>query len=201
MKKSSTGKLKPEQLCKLLLAAQVFRRRFFRDDERFDPVRVIEHCLPLLYPTLVVDIVESLEVDGYPADAAVTYDDGVLLEITQTTYQQANLCISDELFSPKTLRHAPAVFTLAHEIAHLLLHTAKFQRKLKQLARGVPGSGTSFQTNPKEEQEANVFAGGLLIPIDMVSVDAEAWMLQFKYRTSREVAQRIIAQKKLILET
>lgn len=190
--------LSVDKKAELLLAAQEFRRRFFKDQERFNPVRVIELCLPLLYPTLVTDVVDKIDVDGHPAEAAVTFDNGILLEVTEATYLGALECIQDQNFSMHTLRNAPHVFTLAHEISHILLHTKECQRKAKQLARGVPGSGTSFRSNPRQEMEANVFAGGLMVPIDLVTEDVDINTLRIRYRVSHDVAARIIAQKREI---
>lgn len=190
--------LSVDKKAELLLAAQNFRRRFFRDQERFNPVRVIEHCLPLLYPALVTDVVDKIDVDGHPAEAAVTFDKGILLEVTEATYLGALECIQDKNFSMRTLRNAPHLFTLAHEISHILLHTKACQKKAKQLARGVPGSGTSFRSNPRQEMEANVFAGGLMIPIDVVTKDVDIDTLRIRYRVSYDVAARIITQRKEI---
>lgn len=201
MRTTPSGRLRQDKLCELLLAAQMFRRRFFKDDERFDPVRMIEHSLPILYPTLVVDIVDELEIDGFPAEAGVTFDEGILLRITEQTYVSAVNCIDDQLFTMRTLYDAPSVFTLTHEIAHILLHSRKFRNKAKSLARGVAGKGTSFRSNAREEREANIFAGGLLIPIDMVTAESDPKMLAIKYRVSRYVAQRIITQRQQILES
>ena len=46
--------------------------------------------------------------------------------------------------------------------------------------------------------EANVFAGGLMIPIDVVTKDVDIDTLRIRYRVSYDVAARIITQRKEI---
>ena len=104
-----------------------------------------------------------------------------------------------EALQPFDVHHGPkdgsSLTTLCHEIAHVVLHTGKMKKRVGEaLKRGVPNSGTSFRTDPIEEEEANIFAGGLLAPVDVINPHTRARDLRLRYRMSTEAAQKLINQ-------
>ena len=181
---------------KLLLDAQNYRRRFgFKDDEPFNPLRHIEHDMLLLKPHCVYDYEEKLiEEDGTENDGQVVFDRHPTLQVTDEVVVGAYQALQpfDVFQGP---RDGTALMTLCHEIAHVVLHTPKMKRRMgKALKRGLPNSGTSFRTDAVEEDEANVFAGGLLAPVDVITAHTRAKDLRLRYRMSLEAAQKLIDQ-------
>ena len=150
----------------LLLDAQDYRRAHgFKDDEPFHALRHIEHNMLLRKPNCVYDYEEELvEDDGTENDGQVVFDRHPILQVTDEVVLGAY-----EALQPFDINKGPkdgaSLMTLCHEIAHVVLHTDKMKRRVGQaLKRGMPNSGTSFRSDPIEEEEANVFAGGLLAP-------------------------------------
>lgn len=208
MRKNKKEPLSDQQKAEILLRAEKYRRRFTPDGRPFHAIAHIERELPYFYPGYDYDYVDKIvDEQGIENDAQVTFDNGILLEITdETAIQARNTLRPGANFEPHKI-DGSATFTICHEIGHIVLHSAKILAKIKRatkadqtlavsLARGVPGSGTSFRTNPREEAEANVFAGGLQVPISMIFPETTAFSLQLRYRVSLSVALRLIGQRR-----
>lgn len=187
--------LSDRRRAKLLLDAQEYRRRYCKDGDVFNPLRHIEHDMLLAKPHCVYAYEERLvEDDGTENDGQVVFDRFPLLQVTDEVALNAY-----EALQPFDVRKGPkdgsALTTLCHEIAHVVLHTNKMKKRVGQaLKRGVPNSGTSFRTDPIEEEEANVFAGGLLAPVDVITPHTRARDLKLRYRMSTRSAQLLIIQ-------
>lgn len=180
----------------LLLDAQDYRRRYgFKDDVPFNPLRHIEHDMLLKKPHCVYGYEEKLiEDDGTENDGQVVFDRHPLLQVTDEVVMGAYQALQpfDVYKGPKD---GAALTTLCHEIAHVVLHTSKMKKRVGQaLKRGMPNSGTSFRTDPIEEDEANVFGGGLLAPVDIITPHTRAKDLKLRYRMSMQAAQELIDQ-------
>lgn len=135
-----------------------------------------------------------VEEDGTENDGQVVFDRFPLLQVTDEVVLGAY-----EALQPFDVHKGPkdgsALTTLCHEIAHVVLHTSKMKKRVGQaLKRGIPNSGTSFRTDPIEEEEANVFAGGLLAPVDVITPHTRARDLKLRYRMSTQAAQLLIKQ-------
>jgi len=180
----------------LLLNAQDYRRDHgYKDDEPFNALRHIEHDMLLKTPHCVFDYEGQLvEDDGTENDGQVVFGNHPLLQVTDDVVVAAY-----EALQPFDVHKGPrdgsALTTLCHEIAHVVLHTTKMKKRVGEaLKRGLPNSGTSFRSDPIEEQEANVFAGGLLAPIDVITSHTRARDLKLRYRMSTKAAQELIDQ-------
>lgn len=188
-------KLSDRRTAKLLFEAQDYRRRYCKDEDVFNPLKHIEHDMLLTKPHCVYAYEERLvEEDGTENDGQVVFDRLPLLQVTDEVVLGAYEALQpyDVLKGPKD---GSALTTLCHEIAHVVLHTGKMKKRVGQaLKRGVPNSGTSFRTDPIEEEEANVFAGGLLAPVDVITPHTRARDLKLRYRMSTQAAQLLIKQ-------
>lgn len=180
----------------LLLNAQEYRRRHgYRDDEPFNALLHIEHDMLLKKPHCVYGYEEELvDDDGTENDGQVVFNSHPFLQVTDEVVMGAYNALQ-----PYDLHSGPkdgsALTTLCHEIAHVVLHTEKMKKRMGEaLKRGLPNSGTSFRTDPIEEDEANVFGGGLLAPIDVVTPHTRAKDLKLRYRMSTQAAQQLIDQ-------
>lgn len=164
---------------RILIDAQAYRRRFVANSAPFEPISHIERELPYYVKGYDYHYVPSLQKNGTPIEARVTFSDGILLEVTEQALREAFKGIGS------------ARFTLCHEIAHIILHAKKMAKNasVMELARGRPMSGTSFYSNPDEEREANLFAGALLIPTDVIAVETGPMELARKYKTSPYAAK------------
>ena len=180
----------------LLLYARDYRRRHgYKDDEPFNPLQHIEHDMLLKVPHCVYGYEERLvDHDGTENDGQVVFEKHPFLQATDEVVMGAY-----EALLPFDVHKGPkdgaALTTLCHEIAHVVLHTGKMKKRMGEaLKRGMPNSGTSFRTDPIEEDEANVFAGGLLAPVDIINPHTRAKDLKLRYRMSLEAAQELIDQ-------
>ena len=189
-------KLPDRQRAKLLLDAQDYRRRYgAKDDEPFNPLRHIEHDMLLTKPHCVYGYEKELvEDDGTENDGQVVFDRFPFLQVTDEVAMGAY-----EALQPFDINKGPkdgsALMTLCHEIAHVVLHTNKMKTRVGQaLKRGLPSKCTSFRTDPIEEEEANVFGGGLLAPVDVITPHTRAKDLKLRYRMSLQAAQELIDQ-------
>lgn len=208
MRNNKKEPLSDRQIAELLHRAEKYRHRFTPDDRPFHAVAHIERELPYFFPGYDYDYVERIVGEnGVENDAQVTFGDGILLEITDETAVRARNALRENAGLEQHKIDGSATYTICHEIAHIILHSAKILAKLKRvakvdqavavsLARGLPGTGTSFRTNPREEAEANVFAGGLQVPISKIFPETTVFALQLQYRVSHSVAIRLIKQRR-----
>ena len=194
--KNKKRNISDRRLAKLLLDAQDYRRRYgFKDDQPFNPLKHIEHDMLLTKPHCVYGYEEELvEDDGTENDGQVVFDRHPFLQVTEDVMMRAY-----EALQPFDVHTGPkdgsALTTMCHEIAHVVLHTTKMRKRVGQaLKRGLPNTGTSFRTDPIEEEEANVFGGGLLAPVDVISSHTRAKDLKLRYRMSVQAAQGLIDQ-------
>lgn len=194
--KNKKQNISDRRQAELLLHAQDYRRSHgYKDDEPFNPLRHIEHDMLLKRPHCVFGYEEELvEDDGTENDGQVVFGNHPLLQVTDDVVIAAY-----EALQPFDVHKGPkdgsALTTLCHEIGHVVLHTNKMKKRVGEaLKRGLPNSGTSFRSDPTEEQEANVFAGGLLAPIDVVTRHTRARDLKLRYRMSMTAAQELIDQ-------
>ena len=117
-------------------------------DVRYFPiVDVIEHVLPILRDDFAMEIVSKEEMGSR---YALTYPSRHLMRIREDVYHGA---ISN---------NGRDRFTLAHELAHYLLH--KDDRIA--LARAVPGTPVEAYRDP--EWQANAFAADILMPPNLI---------------------------------
>lgn len=191
--KNKKRNIPERRLAELLLDAQDYRRRYgYKDDEPFNPIRHIEHDMVLTcvygYEAVLV------EDDGTENDGQVIFDRYPFLQVTDEVVLGAY-----EALQPFDVHKGPkdgaALTTMCHEIAHVVLHTSKMKKRMGQaLKRGMPNSGTSFRTDPIEEEEANAFAGGLLAPVDVITPHTRARDLKLRYRMSMQAAQELLDQ-------
>ena len=194
--KNKKRNISDRRQAELLLDAQDYRRRHrFKDDEPFNALRHIEHDMLLKKPHCVYGYEEQLvEDDGTENDGQVVFDHHPLLQVTDEVVLGAY-----EALQPFDVHKGPkdgaSLTTLCHEIAHVVLHTSKMKKRVGEaLKRGMPNSGTSFRTDPIEEDEANVFGGGLLAPVDVITPHTRARDLKVRYRMSMQAAQELIDQ-------
>lgn len=80
-------------------------------------------------------------------------------------------------------------FTIAHELAHYLLHREWAQSKAYQV---LPRQNDYARNKPPEEQEADCFAAELLVPADMLNRYRE-------YASPRELARIFAVSEDVIL--
>lgn len=198
MKNKSWRSLNDKDRATLLLKAQTYRRRFCKDGDRLNPLRHIEYDLRLISPFCEFDYLEKIvDEDGFENSAQVVFGRRPWMEISD------DVCLT-AAHSLRTLERdetpdfdCSAITTLFHEIGHVALHTEKMKKKAGAvLKRGMPNSGTSFRTNPREEEEANVFGGGLQVPVDMIFDQTTPKDLRLRYRMTYEAARRLIDQKR-----
>lgn len=194
--KNKGQKISDRRRAQLLLDAQDYRRRHgVKDDEIFNPLRHIEHDMLLTKPHCIFDYEEQLvEEDGTENDGQVVFERHPLLQVTDEVVLAAH-----DALQPFSVHSGPkdgsALTTLCHEIAHVVLHTSKMKKRVGQaFKRGLPNSGTSFRTDPIEEEEANIFGGGLQAPVDVIFPHTRAHDLKLRYRMSIQAAQLLINQ-------
>ena len=194
--KNKRQNISDRRRAELLLDAQDYRRRHgVKDDEIFNPLRHIEHDMLLTKPHCVFDYEKRLvEDDGTENDGQVIFDRHPLLQVTDDVVMGAY-----EALLPFSIHSGPkdgsALTTLCHEIAHVVLHTNKMKQRVGQaLKRGLPNKGTSFRTDPIEEEEANIFGGGLQAPVDVITPHTRTHDLKLRYRMSIQAAGLLIDQ-------
>lgn len=193
--KNKKQKLSDQQRAGLLLDAQDYRRCYFKDDEPFNAPKHIEHHMLLTKPHCVYGYEEKLiDEDGTENDGQVVFDRHPFLQVTDEVILGAHKALQP--FEVGTgPKDGSCLTTLCHEIAHVVLHTDKMTKRVGQaLKRGLPNSGTSFRSDPIEEEEANVFSGGLLAPVDVVTPHTRPRDLVLRYRMSMQAAQTLIDQ-------
>ncbi|MEM6890242.1 MAG: hypothetical protein AAF636_19225 [Pseudomonadota bacterium] len=189
--------LSDKKQAELLLHAQAYRRDFCKDDDVFHCLKHVEHDMLLRRPFCAYDYVDRLiDEDGVENSGQVVFDHSPVMQLADDVYVAAAKALRP-VQSCSELVDYSAVTTVCHEIAHVVLHTAKMKGRVgAALKRGLPNSGTSFRTDQREEEEANIFGGGLQAPIDVINEGTIPKDLQRKYRMSGAAARRLIDQKR-----
>lgn len=190
------AKLNDEEQAALLLKAQEYRRRFCPDGEVFNCLIHIEHDMLLMRPNCTIDYVdEIIDEDGTENSGQVVFDASPTMQITKDVLNSAHEALQPLQGLSSTIDYS-ALTTINHEISHVVLHTEKMKSRVGEaLKRGVPDTGTSFRTDAREEEEANIFAGGLQAPIDAINEQTRPRDLQLKYRMTGVAARKLIEQK------
>lgn len=189
--------LSNKKQAELLLKAQDYRRGFCKDDDLFHCLKHIEHDMLLRRPFCAFDYVDCLvDEDGIENSGQVVFGSSPTMQLTDEVYLAAAKALRP-IQSCSGLNDYSALTTVNHEIAHVVLHTNKMKGRVgAALKRGLPNSGTSFRTDFREEEEANIFGGGLQAPIDVIGDHTVPKDLQLKYRMSGMAARRLIDQKR-----
>jgi len=172
-------KLLDNNMFRLIQAATISRRVRSADTERFDALRVLETWVPYRDAGFELFVIDDSDWHGEPdEDAYINFDRSTKLFFRQSVYDAA-------------LNGDPSCqFTCAHELAHLELHAKIARSKLSR----EPHKKIAHRTNPKQEMEANVYAGALQIPFPALRKDSTTWELRLQYRVSQEVAQKALDQ-------
>lgn len=169
---------------RLQVRASRCRNKCLDPRDRFEPIHYIENVLNSEVANFDYHYVEALEYGGLPVEARVRFDwDGKVLLVRERVLLEARAGL------------AQARFSLAHEIAHAILHHRPMMRRIEgaSLPRGRPGDNQSFifhSSNAEMEVEANLFAGLLLIPLEAISVRSDPKWLSDHYGTSPIVAEK-----------
>lgn len=118
------------------------------DTPYFPILHFIEHVLPQIDPTFILEVV----------------DDGSLSRIQAEYIPQANtIRVKRSVYDAAVDGHWLARATMAHELGHYYYHDEKNVR----YAKLVPGQRIPPDYDP--ERQANVFAAELLAPINLIS--------------------------------
>lgn len=169
-----------KKVMNLIEQATKIRDRRHKPGEKFDVIKAIEIEAAWRFPRLTYDVVDLDEWQG-------AQDEDAYVEFSPDPH----LCIRRSVYDAARNGDHSCRFTLAHELAHLYLHG---KTAIRRLAR-APHKNFTDRTNEKEEREANIFAGALLIHYPSIKVTTEAWELNLSYVVSKEVARRAIRQK------
>ena len=111
---------------------------------RFPLLNVLENGLPQLVPEAVFEVVEPAEMRGMYAEAL---PDAMVIRVREDVYLRACNGVARDLF------------TLAHELGHLVLH---MDRRLHRLAMPM-----KLERYRDPEWQADAFAGELLMPVHL----------------------------------
>lgn len=190
---------KPHKLKKMdpITVGLAFRRTYVSDRNRFDPIAFVEFDLKDLGDDVYYDVVDEI-CDDPTIEGCVEYnnDDRTFrLAIREDVYELASGRNEyDDGYghnSRNTKPDGPSLFTICHEIAHLLLHKEHLKRDATKLKRGIAGSGTSFNEDPVLEAEANSAGGAILIPPEVAASESER-DAKTKYYVSSDVWARSV---------
>ena len=148
------GKTEPpipiRRMLVIMEGAQSKRCHECQPHEIFDPVRYIEHTMPKHVKDFTFHYDEDDPVfrQAPTTKAYVDVRNGIILVMRESVYEAA-------------YRGDPqSRFILSHEIGHVFLH----RRSGKVLARHSLSSTERNKVNKKNELEASLFGGTLLVP-------------------------------------
>jgi len=152
-------------------------------DRKFDVLEEIELRSSWGSKRYVYDVFSD---DDWPGqqheDAFVTFCPDPKLSIRESVYVGADH--NDPM----------SRFTLAHELGHIHLHRRLAGRRFAR----EPNKKLSLRTNPREEEEANIFAGSLLVPNSYIKPHTTTWELKLRFGVSLAVAMEAIEQANFI---
>jgi hypothetical protein len=147
-------------------AAEVFRRQYLAGSEHSLPVDVLwlaEICLQL----------NPIPIEGFRekfgADAAITKD---ALYIDAKAYDQCDDC---EAWEKPRLR-----FSIAHELGHHVLHREEAQNFNPQTFDDFEDNYLENHYGSEKEREANEFAGRLLVPLEKLKMELDAYVEEIR---------------------
>lgn len=165
------------------------RNELVRDELRICAIEFLEFYLPMQQNGLVINIIDDLRAsDGTKIDGATKFTAPPQVEIDEVVYDLA-----------RKKYDGASRFSIFHEGCHVLHHLDDARaKKITQLNRGVPFSGTSFKENDQLEAEANLWACGLLIPHTAINSETTAYDLVARYQTSRASAEAAIKRARVI---
>ena len=156
--------------------ALTIRRAFgIPDDRAVDMLRLIEFVLPQVWPDFRYEIV----ADRVLGDAEAT-----------TSMTERIIRISESCYAAARRGHPRYPFTLAHELGHLLLHTAR----PTSLARGE-----KVKPYVDPEWQANTFASAFLMPEAGVRTCSCISDVMRRFGVSRPAAEIRINTLKLVM--
>ncbi|MEQ9053699.1 MAG: ImmA/IrrE family metallo-endopeptidase [Roseovarius confluentis] len=92
--------------------------------------------------------------------------------------------VYEALKTPGTEKYKRALFVVAHEIGHVLLH----HRTRKSFARNKLGSVENYRVEATKEIEANIFAGSLIVPTDTIDPDISEYTISKVFDASYKVS-------------
>ena len=174
--------LKLARIEALLKRAEKIRRKTFKADEVCDPALAIDRRVNfsgnLSYEYIVRDDLKSgfVKVLAY-----VDIRDKIKLYIDRVVFDAASYW------------HPRAREVLAHEIGHIVVHATPARRKkVVQLHRGVPEDDALFKSTRTQEEEADIFMIGYLVPYSAVSEKSTVERIMLDYRVTAFTAEAII---------
>jgi len=160
------------------------RRKWCGPGEKLDVLSIIEFELPLQVFGFKWDIVADSEWDGTPDEEAFVR----FVKAGRKIYP--TLTVRETVWVGASKSDVSARFTLAHELAHIFLHQRLANVRLSREAH----TPTSSRTNSKQEREANVYAGALLIDIPSITKETTFFDLRSQYDVSHDVARHALEQ-------
>lgn len=172
-----------KRMMKLIELATKERNKRTNQNSSFDVIAAMEFGFAWSGKDFIFQIEADNEWSGKPNEEAfVEFSPRPSLTVRESVYIAAEK--GDRL----------SRFTIAHEIAHALLHRNLAGRRLARAAH----QKYEKRTNSKQENEANIFAGALLIHFPSIKKSTTAWELQLVYNVSSDVARKAIEQAAFI---
>lgn len=155
--------------------AEEVRRTFgIGEHQAVDMLQIIEHVLPRVWVDFTYEYVPQDELGGAEATTSMT---------------ERAIRITEPVYEATRRGHPRYLFTLAHELGHLLLHTGK----QTSLARGE-----KVKAYLDPEWQANTFASAFLMPENGVRACSCISDIMRRFGVSRPAAE--IRAKSLKLE-
>jgi hypothetical protein len=135
------------------------------EHQAVDMLQIIEHVLPRVWDDFVYEYVTAGGLGGAEATTSMT---------------ERTIRITEPVYEATRRGHPRYLFTLAHELGHLLLHTGK----QTSLARGE-----KVKAFLDPEWQANTFASAFLMPESGIRACDSISHVMRKYGVSRPAAE------------
>lgn len=178
MRKSRTNKkITSSKRHRVLRSATDFRLKLFGVNEAVDP----EMLLDQLYD----------HIPNYDWFVGDEFFEGMNDVIAYAKFNDGSrhLFLRDWIYSALAHKGSDdfkrALFVIAHEIGHLVLH----YRSGKSFARNTNGSLENLRSDTIQEKEANLFAGALIIPIEAIDHNLSPRTISRLYGASFTVSE------------